>query len=79
MMMFMVMIVVMFMGVIMIFIVVMMFMGVGMILIVDPARAEEVEAALAEAGEKTYRVGRIVSGTGEVQYTGEGNLYGYQG
>lgn len=53
-------------------------MGVGMILIVDPARAEEVEAALAEAGEKTYRVGRIVSGTGEVQYTGEGNLYGYQ-
>ena len=54
-------------------------MGVGMILIVDPARAEEVEAALAEAGEKTYRVGRIVSGTGEVQYTGEGNLYGYQG
>ena len=36
-------------------------------------------AALAEAGEKTYRVGRIVSGTGEVQYTGEGNLYGYQG
>ena len=54
-------------------------MGVGMILIVGPARAEEVEAALAEAGEKTYRVGRIVSGTGEVQYTGEGNLYGYQG
>ena len=54
-------------------------MGVGMILIVDPARAEEVEAALAEAGEKTYRVGRIISGTGEVQYTGEGNLYGYQG
>ena len=54
-------------------------MGVGMILIVDPARAEEVEAALVEAGEKTYRVGRIVSGTGEVQYTGEGNLYGYQG
>ena len=54
-------------------------MGVGMILIVDPARADEVEAALAEAGEKTYRVGRIVSGTGELQYTGEGNLYGYQG
>ena len=45
----------------------------------EGARAEEVEAALAEAGEKTYRVGRIVSGTGEVQYTGEGNLYGYQG
>ena len=54
-------------------------MGVGMILIVDPARAEEVEAALAEAGEQTYRVGRIVAGTGEVTYAGEGNLYGYQG
>ena len=54
-------------------------MGVSMILIVDLARAEEVEVALAEAGERTYRVGRIVSGAGEVQYTGEGNLYGYQG
>ena len=54
-------------------------MGLGMVLIVDPARAGEVEAALAEAGEATYRVGRIVSGTGEVQYTGEGSLYGYQG
>ena len=54
-------------------------MGVGMILIVDPARAEEVEAALAEAGEQTYRVGRIVAGKGEVTYAGEGNLYGFEG
>ena len=54
-------------------------MGVGMILIVDPDRADEVEAALVKAGETTYRVGRIVAGTGEVEYTGEGNLYGYEG
>lgn len=54
-------------------------MGVGMVLIVDPDRADEVEAALAKAGETTYRVGRIVAGAGEVEYTGEGNLYGYEG
>ena len=52
-------------------------MGTGMILIVDPARVEEVEAALAEAGETTYRVGRIVAGTGEVQYANEGSLYAF--
>ena len=50
-------------------------MGLGMILIVDPARAEAVEAALGAAGEQTYRVGRIVAGTGEVQYAGEGELF----
>ena len=50
-------------------------MGLGMILIVDPARAEAVEAALAAAGERTYRVGRIAEGTGKVQYTGEGCLF----
>ena len=54
-------------------------MGVGMVLIVDPDRADEVEAALAKACETTYRVGRIVAGAGEVEYTGEGNLYGYEG
>ncbi|WP_418925373.1 phosphoribosylformylglycinamidine cyclo-ligase [Ellagibacter isourolithinifaciens] len=54
-------------------------MGVGMVLIVDPDRVDEVEAALAKAGETTYRVGRIVAGAGEVEYTGEGNLYGYEG
>ncbi len=41
-------------------------MGVGMVLIVDPDRADEVEAALAKAGETTYCVGRIVAGAGEV-------------
>ena len=50
-------------------------MGLGMILIVDPARAEAVEAALAAAGEQTYRVGRIAEGAGKVQYTGEGCLF----
>lgn len=50
-------------------------MGLGMVLIVDPAAAEAVEAALAAAGEKTYRVGRIVAGEGEVQYANEGELF----
>lgn len=50
-------------------------MGLGMVLIVDPAAAEDVEAALAAAGEETYRVGRIVTGEGEVQYANEGELF----
>ena len=50
-------------------------MGLGMVLIVDPAVAEAVEAALAAAGEETYRVGRIVAGEGEVQYANEGELF----
>lgn len=50
-------------------------MGLGMVLIVDPAAAEVVEAALAAAGEETYRVGRIVAGEGEVQYANEGELF----
>lgn len=43
-------------------------MGLGVVLIVDPTRAEEVEAALAAAGEESYRVGEIVQGSGVVQY-----------
>ena len=50
-------------------------MGLGMVLIVDPAAAEAVEAALAAAGEEAYRVGRIVTGEGEVQYANEGELF----
>ena len=50
-------------------------MGLGMILIVDPTKADAVEAALTTAGEQTFRVGRIVPGKGEVQYTGEGQLF----
>lgn len=53
-------------------------MGLGLVLIVDPERADEVEAALAEAGEQTYRVGRIVSGAAEVRYANDGALYGYE-
>ena len=52
-------------------------MGVGMILVVDPARAGEVEAALADAGERTFRVGRIVSGSGAVRYANAGALYSF--
>ena len=29
----------------------------------------------AEAGEQTFRVGRIVAGGGEVQYANEGGLF----
>ena len=54
-------------------------MGLGMILIVDPARAEEVEAALRAAGETTYRVGRVVAGSKAVRYANEGALYGCEG
>ena len=43
----------------------------------DAARADEVEAALTEAGETAYRVGRIVPGEGEVRYTGDGALYAF--
>ena len=50
-------------------------MGLGMVLIVDPAAAEAVEAALAAAGEETYRVGRIVAGEGDVQFANEGELF----
>ena len=53
-------------------------MGLGMVLIVDPERAGEVEAALAKAGEATYRVGRIVAGEGKVRYANDGALYGYE-
>ncbi len=52
-------------------------MGLGVVLIVDPAQVEAVEAALAQAGETTYRVGRIVAGEGEVQYANVGELYGF--
>lgn len=54
-------------------------MGLGMVLIVDPEKAEAVEAALTEAGEKTYHVGRVTAGTGDVTYANEGSLYGYEG
>ncbi|MDO4182918.1 MAG: phosphoribosylformylglycinamidine cyclo-ligase [Coriobacteriia bacterium] len=49
-------------------------MGTGLILICKPEAADAVEAACAAAGETTYRVGRVVPGTGEVEYTGAGTL-----
>lgn len=54
-------------------------MGLGMILMVDPERAREVEAALAEAGETTYRVGHVIAGEGVVRYANDGNLYAFEG
>ncbi|MEG0015264.1 MAG: phosphoribosylformylglycinamidine cyclo-ligase [Gordonibacter sp.] len=50
-------------------------MGLGMVLIVDAARAGEVEDALSQAGEKTFRVGSIVAGDGKVRYANDGKLY----
>ena len=49
--------------------------GLGMILSGNPDEAEAVEAALADAGEQAFRVGRIVAGGGEVQYANEGGLF----
>jgi phosphoribosylformylglycinamidine cyclo-ligase len=43
--------------------------GIGMVVVVDPARANEIEAALAEAGEGVARLGRVVAGAG-VRYEG---------
>ena len=50
-------------------------MGLGMVLIVDAASAEAVQATLEEEGEKVFRVGSIVAGTGKVTYTNEGALF----
>jgi phosphoribosylformylglycinamidine cyclo-ligase len=38
--------------------------GLGMVAIADPARADEVSAAFAEAGESVYEVGRVVTRSG---------------
>ncbi len=43
--------------------------GIGMVVVVDPARADEIAAALAEAGEGVARIGRVVAGAG-VRYEG---------
>ena len=56
-------------------------MGIGMVLICDPASVAAVEAELAAAGERTFRIGRIVAGlrgeAGTVRFVGEGDLYRY--
>ncbi|MBD3677857.1 MAG: phosphoribosylformylglycinamidine cyclo-ligase [Rhodobacteraceae bacterium] len=43
--------------------------GIGMCLVVAPDRAETIEALLAEAGERTFRIGRVGQGEG-VRYSG---------
>jgi len=40
-------------------------MGVGMVVLVDPARADEVEGRLRDAGESVFRIGTVEAGTGE--------------
>ncbi len=54
-------------------------MGVGLVLIVDPAKVDEVCATLAEAGEKTHRIGRVIAGDGSVRYVNAGGLYSFEG
>ncbi len=49
-------------------------MGLGMVLVVDPAHVESVKAALVDAGESVFEVGRIIAGKGEVVYENEGAL-----
>lgn len=42
-------------------------MGIGMVLIVDPGEADVITGSLGRSGETVYRIGRIVSGNGEVR------------
>ncbi len=49
-------------------------MGLGLILVVDSTRADDVAAALSDAGEQAYTVGHIVFGTGAVHYENTGAL-----
>jgi phosphoribosylformylglycinamidine cyclo-ligase len=46
-------------------------MGVGMVVIADEASLPSIEASCASAHIATYRLGRIVRGTGQVFITGE--------
>ncbi len=52
-------------------------MGLGLILVVDSTQVDKVEAMLHVEGEQTYRVGRVVSGTGSVRYANTGALYDF--
>jgi phosphoribosylformylglycinamidine cyclo-ligase len=44
--------------------------GIGMVVVAAAERAGEVEAALAEAGEAVFRIGRVTAGEG-VRYSGQ--------
>src|SRR6185503_15090925 len=46
-------------------------MGIGMVLIVDPGAAREVELDLSRRGEKVFRIGQTVAGTGQVRWATE--------
>lgn len=50
-------------------------MGVGMVLIVDPAQADSVQAALEAQGESVSRIGTVVPGNGSVRYVNEEKLF----
>jgi phosphoribosylformylglycinamidine cyclo-ligase len=43
-------------------------MGIGMVLLVELADAPEVERELAGRGERTWRIGQTVEGTGKVRW-----------
>jgi phosphoribosylformylglycinamidine cyclo-ligase len=43
-------------------------MGIGMVLLVEPADAAEVERELARRGERTWRIGHTIEGTGVVRW-----------
>jgi phosphoribosylformylglycinamidine cyclo-ligase len=44
-------------------------MGIGMVLVVDAARARAVEETLGRAGERTFRIGLTVEGSGQVRWS----------
>jgi phosphoribosylformylglycinamidine cyclo-ligase len=46
-------------------------MGVGMVVITDEANAPVIEASAASAHIASWRLGRVVSGTGQVRISGE--------
>lgn len=52
-------------------------MGIGLVLIVDPSFADAVEEKLAELGEETFRIGRVIEGAGAVRYQNQGGLYAF--
>ena len=52
--------------------------GLGMILAVQPEEVEAVRATLEANGDKTFVVGKVVPGSGEVQYANQGSLYAGQ-
>lgn len=52
--------------------------GLGMILSVEPSAVDAVRATLEANGEKTFVVGKVIPGTGEVQYTNKGSLFAGQ-